>query len=99
MTNLSETTFVLPPSTAAADYRVRIFTPGGQVTSHMTVTVWTFSSPPHRPGAGSATVRGMSVSSPVGHSITDGPAPAAPDHRRGRARRGTPPPAERPDSA
>src|SRR5205823_7772998 len=26
-TNLSETTFVLPPSTADADYRVRIFTP------------------------------------------------------------------------
>jgi PhzF family phenazine biosynthesis protein len=26
-TNLSETTFVLPPTTAAADYRVRIFTP------------------------------------------------------------------------
>jgi PhzF family phenazine biosynthesis protein len=26
-TNLSETTFVLPPSTDAADYRVRIFTP------------------------------------------------------------------------
>lgn len=26
-TNLSETTFVLPPSDAAADYRVRIFTP------------------------------------------------------------------------
>src|SRR6476646_1327638 len=26
-TNLSETTFVLPPSEAAADYRVRIFTP------------------------------------------------------------------------
>ncbi|MGV9324155.1 PhzF family phenazine biosynthesis protein [Streptosporangium sandarakinum] len=30
-TNLSETTFVLPPSTAAADYRVRIFTPGGEM--------------------------------------------------------------------
>jgi PhzF family phenazine biosynthesis protein len=26
-TNLSETTFVLPPSGDAADYRVRIFTP------------------------------------------------------------------------
>jgi PhzF family phenazine biosynthesis protein len=26
-TNLSETTFVLPPTTSAADYRVRIFTP------------------------------------------------------------------------
>ena len=34
-TNLSETTFVLPPSAAAkaagADYRVRIFTPGGEL--------------------------------------------------------------------
>ena len=26
-TNLSETTFVLPPSSDAADYRLRIFTP------------------------------------------------------------------------
>ena len=26
-TNLSETTFVLPPPTPGADYRVRIFTP------------------------------------------------------------------------
>lgn len=30
-TNLSETTFVLPPSTREADYRVRIFTPGGEL--------------------------------------------------------------------
>lgn len=30
-TNLSETTFVLPPTTAQADYRVRIFTPGGEL--------------------------------------------------------------------
>lgn len=30
-TNLSETTFVLPPTTAAADYRLRIFTPGGEL--------------------------------------------------------------------
>lgn len=30
-TNLSETTFVLPPSTDAADYRLRIFTPGGEL--------------------------------------------------------------------
>ncbi|WP_221439529.1 PhzF family phenazine biosynthesis protein [Roseateles oligotrophus] len=30
-TNLSETTFILPPSDAAADYRVRIFTPGGEL--------------------------------------------------------------------
>lgn len=30
-TNLSETTFLLPPTTAAADYRVRIFTPGAEL--------------------------------------------------------------------
>ncbi len=30
-TNLSETTFLLPPITPAADYRVRIFTPGGEL--------------------------------------------------------------------
>ncbi|WP_221652846.1 PhzF family phenazine biosynthesis protein [Actinotalea ferrariae] len=30
-TNLSETTFVLPPTTTGADYRLRIFTPGGEL--------------------------------------------------------------------
>lgn len=30
-TNLSETTFLLPPADAAADYYVRIFTPGGEL--------------------------------------------------------------------
>ena len=30
-TNLSETTFLLPPTDAGADYRVRIFTPGGEL--------------------------------------------------------------------
>ena len=30
-TNLSETTFLLPPGGADADYRVRIFTPGGEL--------------------------------------------------------------------
>jgi PhzF family phenazine biosynthesis protein len=30
-TNLSETTFVLPPTARAADYRLRIFTPGGEL--------------------------------------------------------------------
>lgn len=30
-TNLSETTFLLPPSGPEADYRVRIFTPGGEL--------------------------------------------------------------------
>jgi PhzF family phenazine biosynthesis protein len=31
-TNLSETTFVLPPTTREADYRLRIFTPGGELS-------------------------------------------------------------------
>jgi PhzF family phenazine biosynthesis protein len=30
-TNLSETSFLLPPADAQADYRVRIFTPGGEL--------------------------------------------------------------------
>lgn len=30
-TNLSETTFVLPPASPEADYRLRIFTPGGEL--------------------------------------------------------------------
>lgn len=30
-TNLSETTFLLPPTDPVADYRVRIFTPGGEL--------------------------------------------------------------------
>lgn len=30
-TNLSETTFVLPPTVPKADYRLRIFTPGGEL--------------------------------------------------------------------
>jgi PhzF family phenazine biosynthesis protein len=30
-TNLSETAFLLPPTDATADYRVRIFTPGGEL--------------------------------------------------------------------
>jgi PhzF family phenazine biosynthesis protein len=31
-TNLSETTFVLPPARREADYRLRIFTPGGELS-------------------------------------------------------------------
>src|SRR3954465_9064340 len=30
-TNLSETTFLLPPSDPAADHRLRIWTPGGEL--------------------------------------------------------------------
>ena len=38
-TNLSETTFILPPTTDEADYRVRIFTPGNELpfAGHPTV--------------------------------------------------------------
>ena len=47
--NLSETAFLLPPSTNGADYRVRIFTPAGELPfEHLTVddglahpSVWT----------------------------------------------------------
>jgi PhzF family phenazine biosynthesis protein len=42
-TNLSETTFVLPPTTGAADYRVRIWTPFGELpfAGHPTLgTCW-----------------------------------------------------------
>ena len=42
-TNLSETTFVLPPTTAEADYRVRIFTPSEELpmAGHPTLgTCW-----------------------------------------------------------
>lgn len=48
-TNLSETTFVLPPTDALADYRVRIFTPGEELpfAGHPTlgtVHAWTAGS-------------------------------------------------------
>lgn len=42
-TNLSETTFVLPPTSPGADYRVRIWTPGGELpfAGHPTLgTCW-----------------------------------------------------------
>ena len=37
-TNLSETTFLLAPADERADYRLRIFTPGGELP---------FAKPPH----------------------------------------------------
>ncbi len=40
--NLSETAFVLPPSGAGADFRVRFFTPGGEVDLCGHATVATF---------------------------------------------------------
>ena len=38
-TNLSETTFLLPPRDERADYRVRIFTPGRGTTTLIAGTV------------------------------------------------------------
>ncbi|OWQ46665.1 phenazine biosynthesis protein PhzF [Roseateles noduli] len=55
-TNLSETTFLLPPSHPDADYRVRIFTPGGELpfAGHPTLGschAWLSSGgDPKRPG-------------------------------------------------
>jgi PhzF family phenazine biosynthesis protein len=55
-TNLSETTFLLPPTTAEADYRLRIFTPGGELpfAGHPTLgsaSAWLASgATPHAPG-------------------------------------------------
>ncbi|MBI3348602.1 MAG: PhzF family phenazine biosynthesis protein, partial [Burkholderiales bacterium] len=55
-THLSETTFLLPPTDPAADYRVRIFTPGGELpfAGHPTLGsahAWLASGgDPKRPG-------------------------------------------------
>lgn len=55
-TNLSETTFVLPPTDGAADYRLRIFTPGGELpfAGHPTLGscfAWLAAGGRPRPGA------------------------------------------------
>lgn len=56
-TNLSETTFLLPPTTDAADYRVRIFTPGDELPFAGHPTLGTAHAwrerggEPRRPGA------------------------------------------------
>jgi PhzF family phenazine biosynthesis protein len=55
-TNLSETTFILPPADAGADYKVRIFTPGGELpfAGHPTLgTCWAWlaaGGKPRTPG-------------------------------------------------
>src|SRR5437588_12566878 len=54
--NLSETTFVLPPSDAGADYQVRIFTPvaelpfAGHPTLGRAMPGWRLAGHPDRPG-------------------------------------------------
>lgn len=54
-TNLSETTFLLPPVDPAADYRLRIFTPGGELpfAGHPTLgscAAWLAETDPGRRG-------------------------------------------------
>ena len=59
-TNLSETTFVLPPTEAGADYRVRIFTPGGELgfAGHPTLgTCHAWLAAGHKPRAGEVVVQ------------------------------------------
>lgn len=51
-TNLSETTFLLPPTEPGADYRVRIFTPGGELpfAGHPTLgSAWAWLAAGGRP--------------------------------------------------
>lgn len=51
-TNLSETTFLLPPTVPEADYRVRIFTPGGELpfAGHPTLgSAWAWRAAGGRP--------------------------------------------------
>ena len=51
-THLSETTFLLPPTDPAADYRLRIFTPGGELpfAGHPTLgTCWAWLAAGGRP--------------------------------------------------
>ena len=51
-TNLSETTFLLPPQDPSADYRVRIFTPGGELpfAGHPTLgSAWAWLTAGGRP--------------------------------------------------
>jgi len=63
-TNLSETTFVLPPTDPGADYRVRIFTPGGELpfAGHPTLgTCWAWLSAGGRPRAPDTVVQQCAV--------------------------------------
>jgi PhzF family phenazine biosynthesis protein len=56
-TNLSETTFLLSPTDPAADYRVRIFTPGGELpfAGHPTLgTCWAWLAAGGQPRAAAA---------------------------------------------
>jgi PhzF family phenazine biosynthesis protein len=65
-TNLSETTFLLPPTEAEADYRLRIFTPGGELpfAGHPTLgscRAWLEAGGVPRAGAGGDVVQECGV--------------------------------------
>jgi PhzF family phenazine biosynthesis protein len=63
-TNLSETTFLLPPTDARADYRVRIFTPGGELpfAGHPTLgSCWAWLAGGGRPRAAGVVVQECGV--------------------------------------
>ncbi|MCW5636297.1 MAG: PhzF family phenazine biosynthesis protein [Rubrivivax sp.] len=63
-TNLSETTFLLPPTDAAADYRVCIFTPGGELpfAGHPTLgTCWSWLAAGGQPRADGVVVQQCGV--------------------------------------
>lgn len=59
-TNLSETAFLLPPTDPAADYRVRIFTPAGELpfAGHPTLgSAWAWLGAGGRPGTDGVVVQ------------------------------------------
>jgi PhzF family phenazine biosynthesis protein len=63
-TNLSETTFLLPPTDPGADYRVRIFTPGGELpfAGHPTLgTCWAWLAAGGQPRASGVVVQQCGV--------------------------------------
>jgi PhzF family phenazine biosynthesis protein len=63
-TNFSETTFLLPPTHPAADYRVRIFTPGGELpfAGHPTLgSCWAWLEAGGRPHEDAAVVQECGV--------------------------------------
>jgi PhzF family phenazine biosynthesis protein len=80
-TNLSETTYVLPPSTADADYRVRIFTPVAELpfAGHPTLgTCHAWLEAGGEPRAGDAIVQECEAGLVPIRRATDGLAFAAP---------------------
>jgi predicted PhzF superfamily epimerase YddE/YHI9 len=90
-TNLSETTFLLPPTDPAADYRVRIFTPGGELpfaghptlgSCHAWLAAGGRAAHPRRGGAGMW--RGAGACAPARRPAGLCRAAAAPQRAAGR---------------